>query len=344
MAQQNASPNAPLHLRALVFVSFFAGMAACGSAAAQMVPSSLDETLNITSSRSVKAPTLPTSLTALPEDISKIRIEPGLVLGMSVFNAPEMTHSLAVDDDGDVVVPLAGLVHVEGDSIREAERKIAAALVAKQMMNTPDVSLQVTAYSPRSVLVAGEVQQPGKVQLLAPRPVLEVIATAGGVTTAAGGDIEIRHLTGAGQEDVRHIRYANGKEPSEAQTALVYPGDTIFVRRAGVIYVLGAVARPGGYLMANGGKLTLPQAIAAALGTTLVAAESNTVVVRKNGDALVQFRVRLDREEHGRIAPLELQDGDMIYVPTSKLKYTLVNSSVILSSAASAAIYAGFNN
>jgi polysaccharide export outer membrane protein len=308
-----------------------------------LVGSSLDETAHITS-RGGRAPGPTGGPIALPYDFTKMKLETGNVLQMSVFDAPEMTQRLAVDDAGNVDVPLAGPVHVEGDSIREAEQKIANALVARHMMNAPQVSLEVTAFSPRSIVVAGEVQQPGKIQMLAPRPLLEVIASVGGVTTAAGGDIEIHRPRPDGQEDVQHVPYANGKEPTEAQAAIVNPGDSVFVRRAGVIYVLGAVVRPGGYLMVNGGKLSLAQAIASASGTTPVAAPAATIIVRKSGNGLIQLQPRLDKVERGLMAPLPLQDGDMVYVPTSKLKSALINSSVVLSSAASAVIYAGINH
>ena len=322
-------------------VLLIASAAASGQTGATISPS-LDATSAITS-RGARPPAGTQGPIALPDDFTKIRLEPGHVLQLSIFDAPEMTQSMTVDDSGDVAVPLAGIVHVEGESVRESERSIAEALIKTQMMNAPDVKIEVTAFVPRSVVVAGEVQQPGKVQMLAARPLLDVIAAVGGVTTAAGGDIEIHHRTLDAQDEVLHIPYANNKEPVEAQAALVYPGDSVFVRRAGVIYVLGAVTRPGGFLMVNGGKLTLTQAIAFASGTTAVAATSNTIIVRKNGDELIQLRPQLDKVQRGLLAPIPLQDGDMVYVPTSKLKSALINSSVVLSSAASAVIYASIN-
>jgi polysaccharide biosynthesis/export protein len=311
-----------------------------GTVAAQAVESSLEQTVGI-SSRGAQPVANINTLTTLPEDISKLRLAPGLVLQMSVFGAPEMAQTLTVDDSGDVAVPLVGLVHVKGDTLREAEDRIARVLAEKQMINDPEVTLQLMAYSPSSVVVAGEVQQPGKIQLLAPRPLLTVLASAGGVTTAAGGDIEVRHPVSGGPDEVRHIPYANGREPTAAETALVYPGDSIFVRRAGVIYVLGAVTRPGGYLMVNAGKLTLTQAVAAAYGTTAVASPNRTVIIRRDGDKLVRLQLDMNKEQRGEVSPFPLQDGDMVYVPTSKLKSALINSSAVLSSAASAAIYVG---
>lgn len=96
--------------------------------------------------------------------------------------------------------------------------------------------------------------------------------------------------------------------------------------------------------MVNGGNLTLTQAIAAAAGTTPVASPSNTIIVRKNGTELIQLRPQLTKEQRGLVASMPLQDGDMVYVPTSKIKSALINSSMVISSAASAAIYVGIDH
>jgi polysaccharide export outer membrane protein len=135
--------------------------------------------------------------------------------------------------------------------------------------------------------------------------------------------------------------YIAGKDPVEAKAAIVSPGDSVYVQRAGVVYVLGAVGRPGGYLMVNGGKLTVPQAIALAQGTTIVASNKEVLIVRKRDGQITRLVTSLKEQETGRLAVVALTDGDMLYVPTSKIKAALVNSSAVISSAASAGIVVG---
>jgi polysaccharide biosynthesis/export protein len=305
-----------------------------------MVPSAVSDNAQVTTRVSRPVTNTP-GLTMLPDDIAKLKLSPGHVLQMSVFNDPEMSVTLTVDDLGNVDIPLVGAVHVEDDTVREAQQKIAEALVKGEILNSPDVRLQVTAFSPHSVVIAGEILQPGKLPLVGPSSLFDVLATVGGLTTAAGGDIEITHTGPDGQTDVKHIPYANNKEPDIARTTLVYPGDSIFVRRAGIVYILGAVTRPGGYLMVDGGSLTLPQIIAFAGGTTSVAALSNAVVLHRSGSGYVRVEMKLGKQEQAKLAPEALHDGDMVFIPTSKVKSALINSSSVLSSAASAAIYAG---
>jgi polysaccharide export outer membrane protein len=188
------------------------------------------------------------------------------------------------------------------------------------------------------VTVSGEVQSPGKLQLLAPRSLLAVLADAGGETTAAGGYVEIHRPHSGETEQVVRVAYEPGKDSREAEKAVVSPGDTVYVPRAGVIYVLGAVNRPGGYLMVNGGTLDLPQSIALALGVSPVGSSKSVVVVRKRDGQVSEYRLRLDEMQSGKAETFALVDGDMVYVPSSKIKSALINSSSVLSAAASATI------
>ncbi len=302
--------------------------------------SNVEQTIG-TSSRGHSAVSSTGGPTALPDDYSQLRLEPSSELSFDVFGVPELSELLNVDEVGNLMVPLIGNVYVAGSTLREAETQIGKLLVERQMLVAPIVSLKLVAYAKQSVTVAGEVQAPGKVQLLGPRPVLDVIAQAGGETTAAGGEVEIRHSENGAPESVQMIEYAIGKDPTAAQKAMVYPGDHIYVRRAGVVYVLGAVSRPGGYLMVNGGKLTVPQAIALALGTTQVASNKEAVIVQMRDGNIVKTAVPLKDQQTGNAALTYLADGDMLYIPTSKIKAALVNSQNVISAAASAGIISG---
>jgi polysaccharide export outer membrane protein len=300
------------------------------------ISSNLDQTAGTTSTRRSLSPSA--GPTALPDDFSKLRLDTAYQLELEVFGAAEMNSSLRVDDDGNVMVPLIGPVHVAGDTLREAENAIAHELVAKEMINSPSVHLRISAFASRMITVSGEVQSPGKLQLLAPRTLLAVLADAGGETAAAGGHIEIHHTEPGGTEQIVQVAYAPGKNTAEAEKALVSPGDTVHVPRAGIIYVLGAVNRPGGYLMVNGGGLNLPQAVALAMGISPVGSSKSVVVVRKRDGQVNEYRLQLDDMQRGKAETFALTDGDMVYVPTSKVKSALINSSAVLSAAASASI------
>jgi polysaccharide biosynthesis/export protein len=300
------------------------------------ISSNLEQTTATTSTRRSLSPS--SGPVALPNDFTKLRLDTGYSVELEVFGAPEMNSSLRVDDEGNLFVPLVGKVHVAGDTLRQAEKAIADELVAKEMTNSPSVELRISAYTASTVTVSGEVQSPGKLQLLAPSPLLAVLADAGGETTAAGGHVEIHHARPGESEQVIQVAYAPGKSSADAEKALVSPGDTVYVPRAGVIYVLGAVNRPGGYLMVNGGMLDLPQAVALAMGISPVGSSKSIVVVRKRDGRIEEYHLQLDEMQRGKVETFALIDGDMVYIPTNKVKSVLINSSSVLSAAASAAI------
>ena len=302
------------------------------------VNSNLEQTAGTTSTHHS---TVVGSNLAHPYDFEKLRLEFGDTLQMSVFGAPEMDRTLQVDDLGDIVVPLAGTIRVAGDTLRQVETKVGQALIEKNMFNAPQVSLELIGFTPHGITVSGEVQSPGALELLVPRNLLDVLALAGGETPAAGGEIVIhQHVAGA-EDSVRRIQYSSKANDAGIATAtLVYPGDTVEVTRAGVVYVIGAVSRPGGYLMVNSGSLSVPEAIAVANGETVIASTRTAIVVRRDKGAVSRFEVQLNDEQKGLRPPTQLRDGDILYVLTSKLKATLVNTSSIIASAASAGIIA----
>jgi polysaccharide export outer membrane protein len=300
------------------------------------IGSNLEQTAATTSTRRSLSPG--SGPIALPNDFTKLRLDTGYSVELEVFGAPEMNCSLRVDDEGNVFVPLVGIVHIGGDTLRQAEKAIADGLVSKEMINSPNVNLRISAFPGSTVTVSGEVQSPGKIQLLAPSTLLAVLADAGGETTAAGGHVEIHHTHSGESEQIVLVNYAPGKSSADAEKALVSPGDTVYVPRAGVIYVLGAVNRPGGYLMANGGMLDLPQAVALALGVSPVGSSKSVVVVRKRDGRIDEYHLRLDEMQRGKLETFALTDGDMVYIPTNKVKSVLINSSSVLSAAASATI------
>ena len=121
---------------------------------------------------------------------------------------------------------------------------------------------------------------------------------------------------------------------------MIKPGDIIQVRRAGLVYVLGAVNRPGGYLMQEDGKLDVTQAIALAYGTSPQAAMGKIRIIRRDANgALQQIPVHYKDSMTAKASPIMLHAEDVLYVPPSKLKTALIDSQSVLSSTATAAIY-----
>jgi polysaccharide export outer membrane protein len=120
----------------------------------------------------------------------------------------------------------------------------------------------------------------------------------------------------------------------------IYPGDLIVVPRAGIVYVLGDVNRPGGFVMQDSGKITLLQALAQAGGSSKGASLSKAVLMRKNGDGYTTTKLHVGKIERGEASDPELHANDILFIPNNRLKNALSGTESVLSSIGSASIYA----
>lgn len=277
---------------------------------------------------------------AAPEDFARISVAPGFLLDITVFDEPDMNTTARVDKSGDIALPLIGSVHVAGGTVDQARQAIEKQLVSQQILLHPQVTVNIAEYAPHIVTVLGEVQTQGRVQLLAPHSLLDLLSMVGGETPLAGNEVLLRH-TKDGKVETQTYKYRRGSSGSSIAKVMVHDRDTIIVPRAGIVYVLGAVNRPGGYLMQEDGKLDVAQALALAMGTTLQAKVSAIRVMRRHPDgSWTEFDVNYKKIFKGKQAPLTLDAQDIVYVPVSKAKAILTSGASIIGETGSAAIYA----
>jgi polysaccharide biosynthesis/export protein len=275
----------------------------------------------------------------LPKDFSEIRIQPGDLLSVNVYDTPELSDAYRVDPQGDLALPLCGKVKVQGLTAPEAARLLEATLKDDQVLNRPQVNVDVQQYAGQYVFVLGEVSSPGRVTVIAPTRLSEILAQVGGLTPVAGTRIKIRHGADEAAPETE-VPYSRSESNQLTGSILVRPGDTVVVPRAGIVYVLGAVFHPGGFLMQEDGKLNVAEALALSGGTLVQAKTNGLRVIRRNPDGTVlDFALSYDGIAKGSQTPLELQAQDIVYVPMSKVKATLSDATAIISSATSAAIY-----
>jgi polysaccharide biosynthesis/export protein len=277
--------------------------------------------------------------TVLPKDFSELRIEPGDLLSVSVYDTPELTDAYRVDPAGDLALPLCGKVKVQGLTTPEVARLLEATLKEDQVLNSPQVNVDVQQYAGQYVTVLGEVGSPSRVTVIAPTRLSDILAQVGGLTSIAGTRIKIRH----GADDStpeEDVPYSRSESNERTGSILVRPGDTITVPRAGIIYVLGAVAKPGGYLMQEDGKLNVAEALALGGGTIFLAKTSGLRVIRRNPDGTVlDFALSYDDIAKGTQKPLELQARDIVYVPVSRTKIFATTGIQIIEQATLATVY-----
>ena len=274
----------------------------------------------------------------VPEDFAQLKLAPGFLIGLNVLDDGDFQGSFRVDQEGNIALPILGSVHVAGETASEARDQIKIRLLSGQILKDPQVDLNVLEYTAPQVTIIGEVAAPGKYPLLVPRNLVDVLALAGGPGPLAGNEVSITR----GSADAKPVlvRYAKDTDPRAVADVIVDPGDTVQVKRAGIIYVLGAVGRPGGYIMEEDGTLSVLQAISLASGTSVAASTGTIYLLRKNADGTeVDIALPYKKISRGKRADVQLHATDVLFVPTSTMKAIVTNSQSVLSSAASAAIY-----
>ena len=222
---------------------------------------------------------------------SALVLGPGDELEVTVYGAPDLSGHTRVSADGNISIPLIGYVRVAGLSSSEAEAAIEAQLRQNNIVNDPQVSVYAKEYTSSGISVAGEVVKPGFYSALGPHRLFDVLQAAGGPTDRAANKVMISHRD---QKDATTLSIS--KDPAEmaASNVVLQPGDTVVVPKAGIVYVLGEVTRPGGYVLNSTGGITVLQVVAVAGGPTHVASAGKTRLLRRTENG---FRRATDRSE-----------------------------------------------
>jgi polysaccharide biosynthesis/export protein len=265
-------------------------------------------------------------------------IGPGDEVHVQVFDTPDLNEDARVTDSGELPLVLGGKIKLASLTPVEAARSIEAALISSHVMYYPRVMVTVTQYATQNVTVFGQVLKPGTYPIDTPRSVVDVLGLAGGLTDLADRRVTIERHTSH-----RQITYyvSNRSDDLLDQKVMVNPGDKVVVPKAGIVYVLGDVGRPGGYPMTNNdGTLTVLQAISDAGGTQSSAVPSHTRLIRRTAAGGYQSDpVPFSAMQKGKKPDIPLQAGDIVYVPFSYLRNAALGLTGIAAAATSAVIY-----
>ena len=249
---------------------------------------------------------------------SNVRIGPGDLVEVSVFGAPDLSGRFRVSDAGDIDLPVTGRVHVENLDAESAARLIEQRLRSADIVKTPGVAVFVLEYASQGVTLIGDVKAPGVYPILGNRHLMDVLASAGGLAMTAGKDIRIQHRGDYDHPDVVTI---DNVTVMPTRNPIIQSGDTITVPRSGVVYVVGALGHPGGFLVENNNQLDLLKLIALAGGPTRTAGLNKTRLIRTTSTGRVEIDIDLKNVMEGKSQSVMLQDSDIIYVPDSEKKY-----------------------
>jgi polysaccharide export outer membrane protein len=276
-----------------------------------------------------------------PSKAAKLEtIAVGDLIQISVFGSPELSQQVRVANDGKVQMSLLGEVGLAGLTEADAATLIAGQLRERNFLLHPRVNLAIKESASQNVSIIGEVQHPGVYPITGVRRLLDVLSLAGGLTNTAGSKIKINRYSAV--EEIITVTFKGSDAGALSSIdALVYPGDSVIVPRAGIVYVLGDVARPGGFVMQDSGRITLLQAMAQAGGPLATAAANHSLLLHEeNGNYAVAKKLDFGKVARGREADLELQANDIVFVPNARLKSAFRTSgSIAASTLSTVAIY-----
>jgi polysaccharide export outer membrane protein len=306
-------------------------------------------------------------------------IGPEDLLEITVLEAPDFNRTVRVSDDGAISLALLGEIQVAGMSTREVQLLLEDRL-RQTYMKDPQVGVFVQEMRSHPVAVFGAVDKPGVYQIRYAKPLVEVLSMAQGLATDAGDTVIVERHSGdpaepgfaalLGPKANTATDSPNGLPATSGGGAvqvsggesitlklkdlldssgphsnvLVYPGDSVKVTRAGIVYVLGQVHKPGGFVLKTNEDISVLQAIAFAEGTTPNAKGKNAMifVASPNGERK-EVAINLDKIMAGKEPSPVLKPNDVLFVPNSGGKEALhvleQSSAGIVGMLGGAAIY-----
>jgi polysaccharide export outer membrane protein len=179
------------------------------------------------------------------------------------------------------------------------------------------------------------VVKPGSYSTLGPHRLFDIIQAAGGLTEKAENRATISHR---GSEETTTVELPRDPAKMALNNVDIKPGDTVVVPTAPIVYVLGEVTKPGGYVLNSTNGATLLRVVAAAGGPTHEASIGSTKMLRNTPSGLKLLQVPLKDVLKAKVPDMPVQAEDIIYVPRSRIRAAL-SPGALLQTAAAVAIY-----
>lgn len=297
--------------------------------------------------------------------VADYRIGAQDLLEIKVFEAADLNRSLRVSASGEISFPLFGLVQAGGLTAQELQALLEFKL--HKYMKDPHVDVLVSSVESHPISVVGAVKKPGVFQVRGLKTVLEMLSSAEGLADDAGDDVIIMRgaglrtafaqgnsqPVGSGQQPPNEAAPApdapsggddsNGSMQESVRVNLknlletgnprfnvtVYPGDIVNVPKSGIVYVVGEVKKPGGFVLKSNEKMTVLKAMALAEGLTPTSVKNRARIIRTDagGTEKVEIPIDLGKILDGKAPDPDLKPADIVFIPNSTGKYAAYRGS-----------------
>jgi polysaccharide export outer membrane protein len=277
-----------------------------------------------------------TFILAAQETPAAYLLGPDDQLLIRVLDVEEFSDQLPVkiDPNGQINLPLLGTIKASGMTAEDLEIDLVRRL--RGFVKDPHAKVRIAEFRAAPVSVLGSVNSAGVQQIRGRRTLYEVLSQAGGLKGDAGDIVTVTRPKSSGVLPLANVRTddsgnyligeVNARDLLSAKSPqaniVILPNDVVSVPRAELVYVMGEVTRAGGFVLDQGGPVTLIQALSMAGGPLQMANLSRARVLRMQPGSSVRQNIEVDLQSvlHGKGEDIRLRAEDVLYIPHNTAK------------------------
>jgi polysaccharide export outer membrane protein len=241
---------------------------------------------------------------------------------------------IRIDMRGNINLPIVGRVQAAGRSVEELESELVG--LFKRVLRDPTVIVAITEYRSQPISILGAVTKPGVYQIEGQKTLFEVLSLAEGLRVDAGSTIKITRRKRWGSIPLANAADDSTGEFSVAEVSVksvvearnpqenvrIFPNDVVSVPRADLVYVIGSVRRPGGFVLSEKETMSVLQALSLAEGIERTAAPQDARILRGSDGSAGRRGIPVDVKKvlEGKQPDVPLRGNDILFIPNSAAK------------------------
>ncbi len=269
--------------------------------------------------------------TPAPAPAEDYTLQPGDQIKVDVFDIPELSQQTRIDPSGYISMPLIpNQIRAAGLTPTALASSIAGLLSSRGLVSHPQVSVFVVSEEGAPITVIGAVERPMVYNAVRPTSLLQVLSAAGGLSDTAGYFVTITRTEKDGQKSSQKISLQRLIDQGDPKAnVMLQGGDVVAVPKSGVVYIAGAVNRPGAFVIPNDvDQMTVLKALALAGGTATAAKLDDAIIIRKvaPGSKNQEISVNINKILNRKTADVRLAPNDILFIPTSTGKKVLARA------------------
>lgn len=244
-----------------------------------------------------------------------------------------------IDSEGFVELPIVGRIRAGGLTLQDFEKELSARLA--EYVRDPQVFVTLAQFRGDPVFFVGAFRAPGIYPLTGGRTLVEMLTVVGGLQPNAARRIRITRRLDYGAlplpnaienpelristVDISLSSLSENINPEE--DLILQPFDVVSVERAERVYVSGEVARAASIELGERNSISVIQALTEAGGFTSTAKRSAVRILRpiSGTDRRAEIVIDANLILAGRVQDFPLLPNDVLYVPSSKARTTMVS-------------------